>query len=225
MIAEIDESNFLQVGNGVGNLHPAGGTTLAYDDAAARHDRLERLINDGFRDLNQKIERLVTDGFRDSNQKTERQADRVIKNVKHEAKRIKKRVKREFDDIWVKLDKVHKGVQDVQEANLHAAKSMQAKLLVPAHNDRLASLRTIYKSLFVGKQVGEWVRIPARLQPGDNVIVVEAKAGLAKYVGRVGIWRGANRRVDGWVGLPPLEGGQRFKQSCLRLVVRKLSDE
>jgi hypothetical protein len=107
-------------------------------------------------------------------------------------------------------------VGGAQEGTLHADERMQAR----ARKDRLASLRGMNAPRFLGKQKGEWVLIPGRPQPGDHVIVVEAKASLAEYVGRVGIWRGANGKVDSWFGDPPLGKPQRFEQSCLRIVVQ-----
>jgi hypothetical protein len=111
-------------------------------------------------------------------------------------------------------------VGGAQEGTLHAVERMPAKLGERARKDRLASLRGMNAPRFLGKQKGEWVLIPGRPQPGDHVIVLDAKASLAEYVGRVGIWRGANGKVDSWFGDPPLGKPQRFEQSCLRIVVQ-----
>jgi hypothetical protein len=92
-----------------------------------------------------------------------------------------------------------------------------------AKRRRENALRAEYKPLFDAAAVGEWVELPAPLQPGDHVKVVGVPDGHP-YKDQVGTWRGPGRKILGFFGNDALEP-QRFKKSLLRVVVRKWSND
>jgi DNA replicative helicase MCM subunit Mcm2 (Cdc46/Mcm family) len=81
--------------------------------------------------------------------------------------------------------------------------------------DREKVLRAQYKLLFDAAAQGEWVELPAPLQPGDHVKVVGVPDGHP-YKDKIGIWRGPRSYIH-FVGMEKA----KFKMGVLRVVLEK----
>jgi hypothetical protein len=81
--------------------------------------------------------------------------------------------------------------------------------------DREKALRAQYKPLFDAAAEGEWVVLPAPLQPFDCIKVVGVTDD-DDYKDKIGIWYGPGRHCE-IVGMKK----RQFKKSLLRVVVKK----